>query len=160
MAILEIKKYPEPTLRKKSEEVKEITQEIKKLCQDMVETLKTVKGTGLAAGQVGELKRIIAVQTEKTPVVFINPKIIKKSKKTEVTEEGCLSFPGLWLKIKRSKEVAVETLDIKGKEIKVNAAGISARVLQHEIDHLDGILIIDRIPFWQRLKLKLKLKKN
>ena len=164
----EIIKYPNPILRKKCEEVEKITPEIKKLIEDMIETMKKNDGVGLAAPQVGELKRIIAVhlvkertseeKVEVEPRVFINPKIVKKSKEDELEEEGCLSFPGLWLKIKRAKEVEVEALNEKGEKIHLKAQGLPARILQHEIDHLDGILFVDRINFWQKLKIRSKLR--
>jgi len=153
--ILEIKKFPAPILRKKCEGVKEVTEEIKNLGWDMVETMEENEGIGLAAPQVGELKRVIIVQMEKGPEVFINPKILKKTRETEIMEEGCLSFPGLFLKIKRAKGVEIEALDGAGEKVKIKAGGLPARIFQHEIDHLDGILFIDRISFWQRLKLKL-----
>jgi len=153
--ILEIKKFPAPILRKKCEGVKEVTGEIKNLGWDMVETMEENEGIGLAAPQVGELKRVIIVQMEKGPEVFINPKILKKTRETEIMEEGCLSFPGLFLKIKRAKGVEIEALDGAGEKVKIKAEGLPARIFQHEIDHLDGILFIDRISFWQRLKLKL-----
>ena len=156
MAILKIKKYPDPILRKKCQEVKEVTEEIKNLGWDMVETMKKNEGIGLAAPQVSELKRIIVVRTEKGPQVFINPKIIKKSRETIIDEEGCLSFPGLWLRIKRAKRVEIEALNENGEKISLKAEGLPARVLQHEIDHLDGILFIDRLSFWQKLKIKIK----
>jgi len=149
----DIVKYPDPVLRKKCEEVKEITEEIKNLSWDIVETLEKNEGVGLAAPQVGELKRIIVVQTENQPRVLINPKIIKKSKEIEIIEEGCLSFPGLFLKIKRAKEVEFEALNENGEKICLKAEGLPARIFQHEIDHLDGILFIDRIPFWKKLWL-------
>jgi len=157
MATLEIKKYPDPVLKKKAVEIAEISSDIKRLAQDLAETMVKRDGVGLAAQQVGELKRIIAVQTEESPIVFINPKIIKKSKETEVMEEGCLSFPNLYLKIKRPREVEIEALSIDGEKKQIKAEGLLVRVLQHEIDHLDGILFIDRIGFFQRLKLKKKL---
>lgn len=153
----EIVKYPNSILRKKCEEVKEITEDIKKLGQEMMTIIMTEnQGLGLAAPQIGELKRIIVVQTEKGPEVFINPEIIKKSKKTEIREEGCLSFPGLFLKIKRAKEAEIEALDLQGEKIKIKAEDLPARVFQHEIDHLDGILFIDRISFFQKLWRLLK----
>jgi peptide deformylase len=155
--ILEIKKYPDPILRKKCEEVKEITPEVKKLIEDMIETMEKNEGVGLAAPQVGILKRIIVVETPEAPKGFINPQIFKKSKEKEIMEEGCLSFPGLFLKIKRAKEIEIEALDENGGKIK--AEGILAKILQHEIDHLDGILFIDKISFWQRLKLRRQLQK-
>jgi len=149
--------YPNPILRKKCEEIKEVTEEIKNLGWDMVQTMEENQGIGLAAPQVGELKRVIVVQTEKGPKVFINPQIIKKSKEMDLGEEGCLSFPKLFLKIKRPKEVEIKAMDGDGRKIK--AEGLLARILQHEIDHLDGILFIDRISLWQKFKLKL-LKKR
>jgi peptide deformylase len=153
---LKIVKYPNPILRKRAREVKEITPEIKELALDMAETMNKNQGLGLAAPQVGELKRIIVVSFEDGPRIFINPEIVKKSKEKEVIEEGCLSFPGLFLKIKRAKETEVKALDENGKEIQIKDYGLISRVLQHEIDHLDGILFIDRLTFWQRLKFILK----
>ena len=155
--ILEIKKYPDPILRKKSEEVKEITQEIKNLGQNMIETMVKGQGIGLAAPQVGELKRIITVKTQKGPEIFINPKITKKSRETEILEEGCLSFPGLFLKIKRVKGVEVESLDIEGRKLHIKVIGVLAQAFQHEIDHLDGVLFIDRLSLVQRWKIKKKI---
>jgi len=173
MAILEIKKYPNPVLREKCQEVQELTQEIKKLSQDMLETMIANQGIGLAASQVGVLKRIIVVNPIQKSQVFINlpscneggrrefiffdSKITKKSRETIIDEEGCLSFPGLFLKIKRAKEVEIEALNEKGEKISLKTEGLPARVFQHEIDHLDGILFIDRLSFWQKLKFKLKL---
>lgn len=148
----EIIKYPNPILKKKSEEVKEITEEIKNLSQKMVEMMIENEGIGLAAPQAGELKRIIVVQTDKGAEVFINPKIIARSKETELMEEGCLSFPKLFLKIKRAKGVQIETLTLEGQKLTIKTEGLMARVFQHEIDHLDGVLFIDRISFSQKLK--------
>ncbi|RLC35306.1 MAG: peptide deformylase [Candidatus Nealsonbacteria bacterium] len=156
MAKLEVKIYPDPVLRKKAEEVKELTEEIKNLGWDMVETLEVNDGVGLAAPQVGVSKRVIIVQTEKGPVILVNPKIIKKSREKETMEEGCLSLPGIWLKIKRAKKVEAVAIDKEGKKIKINTEGLSARILQHEIDHLNGILIIDRINLFQKLLFKLR----
>ena len=151
-------KYPDPILRKKVQEVGEITNEIKLLAREMVKIMIENMGIGLAAPQVGELKRIIVVQMEKRPEVFINPKIIARSKETELMEEGCLSFPGLFLKIKRAKGAQIEALTLEGQKLIIKTEGLMARVFQHEIDHLDGILFIDRISLWQKLKLKLKMK--
>jgi len=130
-------------LRKKCQKVKEITQDVKKLGEEMKETMIKNQGIGLAAPQVGRLIRLIVVQIEKGAVAFINPEIVKRSKETEIMEEGCLSFPGFSLKIKRAKEIKVEALNEKGEKIRFKIKGLSARVFQHEIDHLDGILFID-----------------
>ena len=169
MAILKIKKYPDPILRRKCQGVKEVTEEIKNLGWDIVETIEENEGIGLAAPQIGELKRVIVIhpikerspeeKSKKLSQVFINPEIIKRSKETIIDEEGCLSFPGLFLKIKRAKEVEVEALDEKGEKVQIKAEGLPARILQHEIDHLDGILFIDKISFWQKLKIKRQLQK-
>jgi len=153
--VLKILKYPNQILRKKSEEVEKITPEIENLAKEMILVMEKERGIGIAAPQVGVLKRIIALQTEKGPEVFINPKIIKKSKEAAALEEGCLSFPGLFLKIKRPKTVEIETLNLDGENLRFRAEGLISRVLQHEIDHLDGILFFDKISFWQRRKLKL-----
>jgi len=112
----------------------------------------------LAASQFGVLKRIILIQMKKALKVFINPKIIKKSKETIIREEGCLNFPGLFLEIKRAKKIEVESLDENKKKIFLKVEGLLARIFQHEIDHLDGILFIDRINFWQKWKIRKKLK--
>jgi len=164
--ILTIKKYPGSVLRKKCQEVERVTEEIKNLGWDMIETMTENQGIGLSAPQVGELKRIIVVHPigERTPEerskikpqIFINPKITKKSRETGIDEEGCLSFPGLFLKIKRAKEVEIGALNERGEEIRVRAEGLPARIFQHEIDHLDGILFIDRLSIWQKLKFKLR----
>ena len=157
--IKEIKKYPDPILRKKCEEVKEVNEEIKKLVDDMIETMEKNDGVGLAAPQVGVSKRVIVVETEKGPEGFINPKILKKTKETEIDWEGCLSVPGIFLKIKRWKGIEVEALNQRGEKVRVKAVGLVARIFQDEIDHLNGILIINRIGFWQRLKIKRQLQK-
>ena len=146
MAILEIKKFNEPVLRKKAERVNKVDKKIKQLTVDIAQTMKEGQGIGLAAPQVGVSKRVIVVQTDlegRRILGLINPKILKRSQETEVDKEGCLSFPGIFLEIKRVKEVEVEGLNINGKKIKLKANGLLARVFQHEIDHLDGILFFN-----------------
>ncbi len=152
--ILEIRKYPDPVLRKKCKPLEKITQEDKELIRNMASTMYQNNGIGLSASQVGVLKRISVVNVEdgKGLRVFINPEIIEK-KGEIIFEEGCLSIPGLFLKIKRAKEIMVKALNEEGKEFKLKADGLLAICLQQEIDHLNGILIIDRIPLFQKLKL-------
>jgi len=157
MAALIIKKLGEPVLKTKAETVIELNQEIKKLIQDMKETMLENDGVGLASPQVGVSKRVIIVQTGEGIQGFINPKIIKQGKEKTFDEEGCLSVPGLRLKIKRSKNIEVETWDENGREIKIKAEGIVARTFQHEIDHLDGILFSDR---FNKFSLVLQRIKN
>lgn len=139
-----IRKYGEEILRKRSKEVENIDGKIEKLIKSMKETLIQVNGIGLAAVQIGVLKRIfVAYDKERNNfITLINPEIVEK-KGEEIDLEGCLSFPEIYFSIKRVKEVTVEGYNEKGKKIVVLGKGIMARCFQHEIDHLNGILIID-----------------
>ena len=160
MAILEIKEYGEPVLREKALPVKEITPEILNLIKDMAETMYTASGVGLAALQVGVPKRIILVDGEEDGlIVLINPMIIK-SEGEVVAEEGCLSVPDIYSQVKRSSKVTVKALNENGDLIEITKEDLIARALQHEIDHLDGILFIDRIGRMERQILLNKLKKK
>jgi len=147
--------YPDKILKRKSEEVGEVNEEIRILAGEMVEIMVKEDGIGLAAPQVGILKRIIVVMMEKGPETFVNPRIIVKSKETEIMEEGCLCLPGVFLKIKRAKKVEVEALNLQGEKVRMKTEGLTARIFQHEIDHLEGILFIDRASLWQKIKLKI-----
>lgn len=157
---LEIKKYPDPILRKKAEPVKEITPEIKELIFNMKETLEPKRGVGLAAPQIGISKRVIVVRTKNKLLAFINPEILKKSFRKISETEGCLSFPGLWLEIKRSKWAEIKAIDENGKEISFRAQDFLAMVFQHEIDHLNGILFFERLPLLQKWQVKRNLNKT
>ncbi len=160
MAILEIKEYGEPILREKALPVEKVTPEILNLIKDMVETMYTDSGVGLAAPQVGISKRIILVDGEEDGlIVLINPMIIK-SEGEVVAEEGCLSFPNIYSQVKRSSNVTIKALNENGDPIEITKEGLTARALQHEIDHLDGILFIDRIGRTERQVLLNKLKKK
>ena len=149
--LLEIRKYPDQILNKRAKKVDEIREEEKKLIKDMIETMYAYKGVGLAAPQIGVSKRIVVVDVGKGPKIFINPKIIKKTKEKEISEEGCLSVPGRFLKIKRYKEIIVKAQDENGKKFEIKADGLLSRCLQQEIDHLNGILIFDRSGLFERL---------
>jgi len=142
--ILDIIKIGDDRLRKKSEEVHDVDESVLKLIKNMKETLKKSKGVGLAAPQVGVNKRIIVVKPQKEMYVFINPVFTYKSNDTECDTEGCLSVPGEWIDVKRSKEVEIEFVGEDGGDYKVRAKDFFARVIQHESDHLDGILIVDK----------------
>lgn len=160
MAILEIKEYGEPVLREKSLPVKEITPEILNLIRDMAETMYTAPGVGLAAPQVGVSKRIIIIDGEEEGlIVLINPTMVK-SEGEVIAEEGCLSIPGVYSEVKRSSKVTVKALNESGEPIKITKEGLLARALQHEIDHLEGILFVDRIGKLKRQLLLNKLKKQ
>ena len=160
MAILEIKEYGESILREKSLLVKEITTEILNLIRDMAETMYTDSGVGLAAPQVGISKRIIIIDEEKEGLmVLVNPEIIK-SEGEIIDEEGCLSSPGIYSDVKRSSKVTVKALNENGDKIEITKEGLIARALQHEIDHLNGVLFIDKIGRMKRQILLNKLKKK
>lgn len=139
-----IRKYGEDVLREKAKEVMSIDEKIIKLIKSMKETLLRVKGIGLAAPQVGVSKRIfIAYDKEKDNLItVINPEILEKEGE-DVDLEGCLSFPEIYFTINRAKKVTIKGINDKGKEIQVSGVGILARCFQHEIDHLNGVLIID-----------------
>ncbi len=160
MAILEIKEYGDPVLREKALPVEEVTPEILNLIKDMAETMYTASGVGLAASQVGVPKRIILVDGEEDGlIVLINPMIVK-SEGEIVAEEGCLSVLDIYSQVKRSVKVTVKALNQNGDPIEITKEDLTARALQHEIDHLDGILFIDRIGRMERKMLLNKLKKK
>ncbi len=145
MAIRNIRQEGDEILKKKSREVEVIDERVKELIEDMVETMHKHNGVGLAAVQVGILKRIIVIDTyeEDTPIVkLINPKILKQKGSREV-EEGCLSFPNKFAKVIRPTEVVVEGLNENGEKVKIKAVELLAQALCHEIDHLNGITFVD-----------------
>jgi len=121
------------------------TEALETLISDMADTMTAAEGVGLAAPQVGVAKRIFVADTEAGPIALINPKFTKISRRTDKYEEGCLSIPGKFGIVRRSREVTVEALTADGEKITFTAKGFFARVMQHELDHLDGILYIDRI---------------
>ena len=152
MAIREIRKSGDDILSKKCREVEKIDEKIKELGQDMLDTMYKNDGIGLAACQVGMLKRIIVYDIKyieegekKEGHILINPKITSRSKSMIEVEEGCLSFPDIYENVLRHEKVTVEYTDIDGKKKKINAKEIEAVVIQHEIDHLDGIVFLDRV---------------
>jgi peptide deformylase len=152
MAIREIRKDGDEILSKKCREVETIDEKIKELGQDMLDTMYKNDGIGLAASQVGILKRVIVYDiryieedAKKEGHILINPKITSRSKSMIEVEEGCLSFPDVYENVLRHEKVTVEYTDVDGKTKKINAKDIEAVVLQHEIDHLDGIVFLDRV---------------
>lgn len=146
MAIRNIRKNGDEILRKKSREVEKVDEKIKELVKDMLETMYKNNGVGLAAPQVGILKRVVVIDLydNNGPIVLINPEIIKEKGEQEVVE-GCLSFPNQFAKIIRPAEVTVKALDEDGKEIKIKAKELLAQAISHEVDHLEGILFVDKI---------------
>ena len=152
---------PDPILRKKSENLEKVDDELKKLMDDMLETMYAAPGIGLAAVQIGILKRLIVIDIskkdeKKDPLFLINPEIISKSNNTSTYEEGCLSLPGHFAEIERPAECQVSYLDYNGKKKKITAKGLLSTCIQHEVDHLNGILFID---YLSKLKKDMIIKK-
>lgn len=143
MAIRNIRYDSDEVLRKRSKEIETIDNKIRELAIDMLDTMYKFDGVGLAAPQVGILKRIITIDIGEGPKVLINP-VIKKTTGKQTGEEGCLSFPNVFGNVDRPESVIVEAFDIDGNKIKIKAKGLEAVVLSHEIDHLDGILFVDK----------------
>lgn len=146
MAIRIVREDGDEVLRKKSKTVDVVDDKIRELIEDMLDTLYKYNGVGLAAPQVGILKRVVVIDTYEGdgPIILINPEIIKEKGEQEV-DEGCLSFPNQYAKIIRPKEVTVKALDENGKEFTIKGKDLLAQALSHEIDHLNGILFVDKI---------------
>lgn len=177
--ILEILKYPDARLREKSEVVTEFNADIQQLASDMLETMYAERGIGLAAAQVGVLKQMLVIdcrpKNEKgqfapeemtelerqigQPLVIINPRILKKEGKTTY-DEGCLSVPTFYDTVERALKVELEYENLKGETKRLTTDGLLAIVIQHEMDHLDGTLFIDRISFVRSNKIKNQIKKH
>lgn len=151
MALRNIVKYGDDLLRKKSRDVDEINDRIRTLIGDMEETLYNADGVGLAAPQVGVLKKVVVIDVGEGIIRLVNPKIIYKEG-SSIDVEGCLSIPGVQEKVERPKKVKVEALNEKGEKITIEGENLLARALCHEIDHLDGILFIDRVKKQERVK--------
>lgn len=164
MALLQVSVYPDPILRQKCLPVEKVDGTIDKLIDDMAETMYEAPGVGLAANQVGSPLRIIVVDAQRPDdehglIVLLNPEVVSGQGQT-ISEEGCLSLPDYFSKVKRFNEVVVKGLDRKGNPVEINATGFLAVVLQHEIDHLEGRLFIDRIGPIARDIFKRRWKKR
>jgi len=144
MAIRNIRKDGDEILRKRSREVEEINDKILTLLKDMTDTMYKADGAGLAAPQVGVLKRVVVIDVGEGLLQLINP-VIKSQTGTQTTIEGCLSIPGVWGEVERPSRVVVEALDPSGKKVTIEGEGYLAQALCHEIDHLDGILFTDKV---------------
>jgi peptide deformylase len=164
MAIRKILTEPDPFLRQKSHDVDRVDGEIRRLMDDMLDTMYDAPGIGLAAVQVGIAKRIIVIdiskEEEKTPLYFVNPQIILKSKNNSTYEEGCLSVPGQFAQIDRPDLCHIKYLDYTGKHQELKAEGLLATCIQHEMDHLEGILFIDHLSKLKKSFIVKKLSKQ
>jgi peptide deformylase len=167
MAILKVLTEPDPILRKKAEPIASVDNSIRKLMDDMLETMYEDGGVGLAANQVGELKRILVIDLQKDdeelersknfyPLYVANPEILESSKEMVEAEEGCLSLPGQRIMISRHENIRIKYLDYNNKSQDVKVEGWLARVIQHEMDHLDGKLAID---YLSKLKKEVAIRK-
>ena len=185
MALLEVLKFPDPRLRHKGQMVENITAELQKLAQDMLETMKNQNGVGLAAIQVAQPVRLLVADTSselsdsseedsrystsalkkklvahiKQPLILFNPEVIKKEGQV-IFPEGCLSFPSYFAEVKRAEVVEVKALSAEGQEVLIKTDGLLSICLQHEIDHLDGKLFIDHLSPIKAQRLKEEIKKN
>jgi len=164
MAVLEIKKYPEKILKQKTAPIQGIDGNIQLLINDMIETMRAAHGIGLAANQVGVPQKLcvvdLSLREDKAPlIVLINPFIVEREGVVEA-DEGCLSIPGYLIPIKRAEKVFVKGINKEGKDISLEAEGLLARAIQHELDHLDGLLFIDRMSPIRREFFKRRYKKQ
>ena len=151
MSILNVVKYPDNTLGKKCDDVLEINEEVLMLLDDMYETMVETNGVGLAAPQIGVLKNMAVISVDDENVFkMINPKIISHSDEKILWNEGCLSVPGVYSDVERFAEVEVEYINIYGNSVKMHADNLLGVCIQHELDHLNGVLFIDRIDAFQR----------
>jgi peptide deformylase len=145
VALLPIRTFGDPVLRERAGEITKFTDVHRRLIKDMIDTMRDAPGVGLAAPQVGVMERIFVWEVEEEHGALINPEIVKRSRRRLTEEEGCLSLPGLVYPVERNYEVVVRALDENGDEIEIAGEDLLARVFQHEIDHLDGVLFIDHI---------------
>ena len=162
MAILEVLRFPDERLRTVAQPVAEVNDDIKQLVEDMFDTMYDENGIGLAATQVDVHKRVVVMnvdENQERPLVFINPEITHKEGKT-ISEEGCLSVPNNWAKVERAERVTVKALDKNGEEFSLDADGLLAICIQHELDHLKGKLFVDYLSPLKRQRIRTKLEKE
>ncbi len=162
MARLEILTFPDERLRRRAASVAQVDDEIRRLVDDMVETMYDAVGIGLAAIQVNEPKRVIVIdlsETKDQPMCFINPEILEGSGEEQM-DEGCLSVPGFFESVTRAERIRVRALDRNGEPFELEADGLLAVCIQHEIDHLDGRLFVDHISALKRQRIRRKLEKE
>ncbi len=163
MTILTVLRFPDPRLRTKAQPVAEITATTEKIIDDMLVTMYEAKGVGLAATQVDIHQRIVVMDTSEEsnqPLVLINPEIIATSDETSINEEGCLSVPGSYAKVNRHNTCTVKALDRHGEEFTLNASELQSICIQHEIDHLNGVLFVDYLSPLKRQRIQKKLEKE
>lgn len=161
MAVLTVRKYGDPVLRRRAARVESVTPELRKTIADMIDTMYDEVGLGLAAPQIGVSLRLMVVTDEegREARALVNPVITEQGGEV-VAEEGCLSIPGIFAPVRRAEWVRLEAQDPDGKPVAIAARGLRARVFQHEMDHLDGVLFIDRLDPVTRDRIKRRIKKE
>jgi len=162
MAVRPVRMYGDPVLRQKGQAVERIDDTVRELIQDLRETVKAYNGAGLAANQIGVPQRVLVVDVplddeKRAELALVNP-VVKKRSGSESGEEGCLSIPGVWEDVTRAKSIVIEALDEQGRKVVIEAEGYLARALQHEVDHLDGVLFVDRLSMLKRQFLRRQLE--
>jgi len=163
MTILTVLRFPDERLRTKAEPVSQVTDETRKIIDDMIDTMRDENGIGLAATQVNIHQQIVVMDVSEEGddlKVFINPKIVNKGDETAINEEGCLSVPGTYAKVPRHTAVTIEALDRNGEPFTTDATELLAICIQHELDHLNGVLFIDYLSPLKRQRIKTKLEKE
>ena len=165
MAVLDVVKYPDPRLREPTHAVEQFDDGLKQLVRDLADTMFAQNGAGIAAIQVGRFERVflidgrVAGREDDVPVAFVNPEIVETGKGISISEEGCLSFPGVFVEVKRPRWVKVRAQDEHGNTFEVEGDGLLARALQHEHDHLTGRLLVDMVGLVKKEMIKRKMKR-
>lgn len=166
MAVRPIVVWPDPRLREETREITEITDEVRALYRDLVDTMVAYQGIGIASVQIGVPQRIflidslVAIGQEGDPVAFINPEIVSTSEEQDKAEEGCLSFPGIYVPIERSLRAKVRAMNLQGEVFELEGEGLLARAIQHEYDHLTGKLMVDFVGPLKRRMIKRRLERD
>jgi peptide deformylase len=166
MAVLDVVKYPDPRLREETFAVAEIDDDVRELVRDLTDTMYALNGAGIAAIQVGRLERIFIIDgrvaggdDDSPPVVCINPEIVETGKGLAIAEEGCLSFPGVFVEVKRPRWVKIRATNVAGETFEIEGEGLLGRALQHEHDHLTGRLLVDMVGMVKKEMIKRKMKR-
>ncbi len=165
MAVLDVVKYPDPRLREPTFDVEVFDDALQELVRDLADTMFALNGAGIAAIQVGRLERVflidgrVAGRNDDEPVVFVNPEIVEEGRGISISEEGCLSFPGVFVEVKRPRWVRVRAKDQHGQEFEIEGDGLLGRALQHEHDHLTGRLLVDMVGLVKKEMIKRKMKR-
>lgn len=166
MAVLDVVKYPDPRLREETFAVEDINDDIQQLVRDLTDTMYALNGAGIAAIQVGRLERIFLIDgrvaggdDDSPPIVCINPEVVESGKGLAIAEEGCLSFPGVFVDVKRPRWAKIRAQNVDGETFEIDGDGLLGRALQHENDHLTGRLLVDMVGMVKKEMIKRKMKR-